>query len=183
MPSIAVRKPVDLGLAQELERLYRDNAPLIYRTAWGVLGSREDAEDVVQSVFLALMRRESLPDLQTNPKAYLCKAAVTVSLDLLKAKRRRPVLVDDVDRLDVAAADEGASFDEELYERLYDAIAQLDARAAGVVILRYMHQKSLSEIAKELHISCTAAGVRLFRARARLRTLLRVSPEKGHGIR
>src|SRR5688572_23418356 len=98
MSPIAVPKPVNVALTQELERIYRDHAPLVYRTVWGVLGSREDAEDVLQTVFLKLLRRECPPDLQKNPKAYLYKAAVTVSLDSLKARRRRPVLVD-ADRL------------------------------------------------------------------------------------
>src|SRR5215216_5473933 len=107
MSPIAVPTPINLPLAEELERIYREHAPLIYRTAWGVLGSREDAEDVLQSVFVALLRREHPPDLQQNPKAYLYKAAVTASLDVLKAKRRRPVLVDDIDRLDIPASDHG----------------------------------------------------------------------------
>ena len=44
----AVPKPVDPAATEELERVYLEHAPLIYRTAWGVLGSREDAEDVLQ---------------------------------------------------------------------------------------------------------------------------------------
>ena len=174
MSPIAVPNPVNLALAQELEGIYHEYAPLIYRTAWGVLGTREDAEDVLQTIFLRLLRRESPPDLRKNPKAYLYKAAVTASLDVLKAKRRRPVLVDDLDRLEIPALDQRSFFDEEMSERLYDAIARLNADAAGVVILRYMHNKSIAAIAKELGVSRTAVGVRLFRSRARLKALLRV---------
>jgi RNA polymerase sigma-70 factor (ECF subfamily) len=180
MSPIAVPMPANVALPQELERIYRAHAPLVYRTAWGVLGSREDAEDVVHTVFLRLLRRESPPDLQQNPKAYLYKAAVTASLDVLKAKRRRPVLVD-ADRLDIPSPDPRSSFDEELYERLYEAMARLNADAAAVLILRYMHYKSLADIGKELGLSRTAVGVRLFRSRARLRALLRVPPENSHG--
>lgn len=183
MAPIAVPKPVNASLVGELEQIYREYAPLVYRTAWGVLGSREDAEDVLQTVFLGLLRRESPPDLQKNPKAYLYRAAVTVSLDVLKARRRRPVLVGDADRLDIPATHHSASFDEDMYERLYDAIAQLTVDAAGVVVLRYMQNKSLTEIASELGVSRTAVAVRLFRARARLRALLRVPSENSHDTR
>src|SRR5687767_15609202 len=124
MSPIAVPTPINPPLVDELERIYREHAPLIFRTAWGVLGSREDAEDVLQAVFLALLRRESPPDLQRNPRAYFYKAAVTASLDVLKAKRRRPVLVD-IDRLEIPAADRGSSVDEEIYEQLYEAMARL----------------------------------------------------------
>src|SRR5262245_35371233 len=177
------KQPVDPSATAELERVYREHAPLVYRTAWGVLGTREDAEDVLQSVFLSLLRRDSLPDFQQNPRAYLYRAAVTASLDLLKARRRRPVLVDDVTRFDTAAATEGGSFDEELYERLYASIAQLPADASSVLILRYMHNKSLAEIARELGVSRTAVAVRLFRARARLKALLRGTSENSHATR
>jgi RNA polymerase sigma-70 factor (ECF subfamily) len=178
----AVPKPVDPAATEELERVYREHAPLIYRTAWGVLGTREDAEDVLQSVFLSLLRRESLPDLQQNPRAYLYRAAVTASLDVLKAKRRRPTLVDDA-RLESVVVDSGPPFDEELYERLYAAIGQLPAEASSVLVLRYMHNKSLAEIARELGLSRTAVAVRLFRSRARLKALLRETPENSHATR
>ena len=177
MSRIAVPTPINPLLVDELERIYREHAPLIFRTAWGVLGSREDAEDVVQAIFLALIRRQSPPDLQRNPKAYFYKAAVTASLDVLKAKRRRPVLVD-IDRLEIPASDDRSSFDEELNERLYEAIARLREDDAAVLILRYMHNRNLTEIAKELGVSRTAAGVRLFRSRARLRALLHVPSER-----
>ena len=177
MSPIAVPAPVNPPLAEEIERIYREHAPLIFRTAWGVLGSREDAEDVLQAIFVALMRRESPPDLRQNPKAYFYKAAVTASLDVLKAKRRRPVLVD-IDRLEIPALDDGSSFDEELNERLYEAIARLREADAAVLILRYMHNRNLTDIARQLGVSRTAIGVRLFRSRARLRALMRVPSEK-----
>ena len=179
----AVPQPVAPVVAEELERVYRQHAPHVYRTAWGVLGTREDAEDVVQSVFLALLRRQSLPEFQQNPRAYLYKAAVNASLDLLKAKRRRPILVEDVARLETAAADSTSAFDEELYERLYAAISRLAPDACSVLLLRYMHNKSLAEIARELGVSRTAVAVRLFRSRARLKALLRDTPENSHVTR
>ena len=173
----AVSDLIILSMTEELDRIYREFAPLVYRIAWGVLGSREDAEDVVQTVFIALIRRESLPDLQ-NPKAYLCKAAMTASLNVIRAKRRRPILVDDADLLEMPAPSQGSSFDEEMYERLSEAMEELNADAAAVLLLRYLHNKSLTEIARELGLSRTAVAVRLFRSRARLRTLLHVSSEK-----
>jgi RNA polymerase sigma-70 factor (ECF subfamily) len=164
-------------MSEELDRVYREFGPVVYRTAWGVLGSCEDAEDVVQTVFIALIRRGSLSDLQ-NPKAYLYKMAMTTSLKVLRAKRRPPVLVDPVDVLEISASSQGSSFDEESYERLSQAMEQLHPDAAAVLVLRYLHGKSLADIARELNLSRTAVAVRLFRSRARLRTLLHVSSEK-----
>jgi RNA polymerase sigma-70 factor (ECF subfamily) len=180
MSPVAAPTPITVPSADEFGQIYREHAPLVYRTAWGVLGSREDAEDVLQAVFLKLLRRELPPDLQKNPKAYLHKAAVTVSLDVLKARRRRPVLVDvgDVERLEVSTPASGARFDEATHERLYEAIAKLSAEAAELLALRYTESTSIVEIAKRLGVSRTAVAVRLFRSRATLRALLRGPSEK-----
>jgi RNA polymerase sigma-70 factor (ECF subfamily) len=162
---------------QEFEQLYRECAPIVYRTAKGVLGSREDAEDVVQSVFMALVGRES-PPLLENPKAYFYKAAMLASLNVLRAKRRRPALVDDAALLQIPVPAPSSLFDEELYERLMVAVRALSPDAAAVLLLRYAHNKSLAAIAAELGLSRTVVAVRLFRARARLRARLNVSSEK-----
>jgi RNA polymerase sigma-70 factor (ECF subfamily) len=177
MSPLAAHEPIALREAQEFEQVYREHAPLVFRTAWGVLGSREDAEDVVQAVFLRLLRSQTPPNFQQNPRAYLYKAAVNASLDVLKSRRRRPVLVEDVERLDVAAPDSQGAFDEELNQRLYEAIAQLSAEAAQTVLLRYMQNKSVTEIATQQGVSRTVVAVRLFRTRARLRRLLRGAME------
>ena len=49
-----------------------------------------DADDILQTIFLRLLRRECPPDLGRNPKSYLYRAAVNLSLDTLKARRRQP---------------------------------------------------------------------------------------------
>ena len=176
-PATAVSDPLTTPMSEELDRMYREFAPLVYRTAWGVLGSREDADDVVQTVFIKLIRQESLANIR-NLKAYLYKAALTASISVLRAKRRRPILVDDAALLEVPAPSQDSSFDEESYARLSGAIEKLSADAAAVVLLRYLQDKSLADIARELGLSPAAVAVRLFRSRARLRTLLHVSPEK-----
>jgi RNA polymerase sigma-70 factor (ECF subfamily) len=180
MSPLAAPTPINVPSADEFEQMYREHAPLVYRTAWGVLGSREDAEDVLQAVFLKLLRRELALGLHKNPKAYLYKSAVTVSLDVLKARRRRPALVDvgDIERLEVSAPASNARFDEATHERLYEAIAKLSAEAAELLVLRYMDSTSIAEIAKKLGVSRTVIVVRLFRSRARLRALLCVPSEK-----
>ena len=173
----AVSEPLNASMSDELDRMYREFAPLVYRTAWGVLGNREDADDVVQTVFIKLLGRESFANIR-NLKAYLYKAAVTASISVLRAKRRRPILVDDASLLEVPAPGQGSPFDEETYERLSRAIEKLSADAAAVVLLRYLQDKSLSDIARELGLSRTAVALRLFRSRARLRALLHVAQEK-----
>jgi RNA polymerase sigma-70 factor, ECF subfamily len=178
MSPIAALEPISVRGAQDFEQIYREHALLVYRTAWGVLGSPEDAEDVVQAIFLKLLRHECPPQFRKDPRAYLYKAAVNASLDVLRARRRRPVAVDDIERFEVAAPDAPAGLDHDMHQRLHEAIAQLSAEAAETILLRYMQNKSIAEIATRLGVSRTVVAVRLFRTRAQLRRLLRAALER-----
>ncbi|HET9130268.1 MAG TPA: sigma-70 family RNA polymerase sigma factor [Terriglobia bacterium] len=81
-----------------IRRTLPGELPMVYRTAYGITGRTEDAEDVLQTVFLKLLRRGTPPDLQKNPKGYLYRAAVNLSLTTVQT-RRRQVLTDDVESL------------------------------------------------------------------------------------
>jgi RNA polymerase sigma-70 factor, ECF subfamily len=155
--------------SKEFDRLFREYSPMVYRTAYGVTGSREDAQDIIQTVFLRLLRLESVRDSQKNPKAYFYRAAVNLSLDTLKARRRRP-FVSDVDSTQFAVPIVGAIAED--HSRLYEAVASLSAESREIVILRYIHEYSDSEIATMLGKSRVAVAVSLFRSRARLKKLL-----------
>ena len=163
--------PSGLPVTQEFEDLFNEHAQLVYRTAYGVTGSHEDAEDALQTIFLRLIRRELPPELTRNPKAYLYRAAVNHSLDTIRS-RRRHVLVDAAGLPELAAPD-AESADDERHRQLYRAIAELKPEAAQVVILRYVHGKSDADIARLLGVTRGTIALRLFRSRAKLRTLLR----------
>jgi RNA polymerase sigma-70 factor (ECF subfamily) len=164
----------DAALTHELELLFREHSAMVYRTAYGVTGSREDAQDIVQTVFLRLLRHDRVRDFQHNPKGYLYRAAVNLSLDTLKARRRRP-FVSDIDPMDIAAPARGSG--DEDHSRLYEAVASLSSESREIVILRYIHEYSDAEIATMLGRSRVAVAVSLFRSRARLKRLLE-KPEK-----
>ena len=181
MTPVAALRPSTVSQAQDFDEIYRDHAPLVYRTAWGVLGSREDADDVVQTVFLRLIQRETPLEFRKNPGAYLYRSAVNVSLDVLKARRRRPVLVEHVEHLQLAAPEHDAHRLEELHQRLYAALDQIRPADREVLILRYMHKKSVADIGRLLGVSRAVVSLRLFRARARMRKLLGASQETQAG--
>jgi RNA polymerase sigma factor (sigma-70 family) len=180
MSPVAAPHPVSVAKTTEFEAIYQEYGPLVYRTAWCVLRSAEDAEDVVQAIFLRLLRNEGLPTLQKDPQAYFYRAAINASLDVLKARRRRPFLVGDMEQLDIAAPNVPSGLDDEIRGSVYEAIAQLGAEAAETVLLRYMQNKSLAEIATRMGVSRTVVAVRLFRARAQLRRILRGALENGN---
>jgi RNA polymerase sigma-70 factor (ECF subfamily) len=182
MSTITVRKQSEAPVLPDFERLFTEHAPLIYRTAYAVMGNREDADDILQTIFLRLLRREFPPDLGRNPVAYLYRAAVNLSLDTIKIRGRQPQRTDDPEYVEARASDK-PSFDDDVHRRLYEAIAKLNPKAAEILILRYVHNVSDAKIAEMLGVSRTVVAVRLYRTRVRLKKLLRAVSGENYEIR
>jgi RNA polymerase sigma-70 factor (ECF subfamily) len=152
------------------DTIFKEYARLIYRTAYGVTGNRQDAEDVLQTIFLKLVGREFPPDLRKNPEAYLYRAAVNASLNVIRS-RRREVLVGGNEYFEWSMSSDSDESEAKI-QRLYQAIAELEPASAEMLLLRYMHNKSDAEIARMLGKSRGTVALKLFRSRARLRKLL-----------
>lgn len=59
-----------------LETLFQAHHDRVFRTAHRITGSAADAEDVLQTIFLRLLKSEDTLDLSPNPEAYLSRAAI-----------------------------------------------------------------------------------------------------------
>jgi RNA polymerase sigma-70 factor, ECF subfamily len=177
MSKAAVSDLISEHLTQEFEELFRANYQMVYRTAYGITGRTEDAEDVLQTVFLRLLRRGTPPDLQKNPRGYLYRAAVNLSLTTVQS-RQRHVFTDDLESFHAPSHSQPGPH-EELQRRLTTALAQLNSRTVEILILRYEHDYSDAEIARLLGKSRGAIALALFRARGRLKKLMRMSQAHG----
>ena len=162
-------------LKPEVERLFDEHSPMLYRTAYGMLGNRPDAEDILQTIFLRLLRRDLPEDLIRNPAGYLYRAAVNASLSIIRSRKRfvpaEPHTFDNV-----AAAHEQSRGAEDLHRRLMEAIAGLNPKDTHVLVLRYVHNRSDADIARLLGVSRGTIAMRLFRSRLRLRKLIGEQP-------
>ena len=74
---------------QELEELVHRHAPAVYRLAYARTGSREDAEDVMQEVFLRLLRRSPELNGEDHLRAWLLHAAANCTNSLHRRPWRR----------------------------------------------------------------------------------------------
>jgi len=172
--SEATMNPFEAQLAQELEDVFREHYRMIYRTSYAVTGNSEDAEDVVQAIFLRLVRCEFPPDLKKNPGAYLYRAAVNQSVSMIRERKRRVLSSVPSSMFDRPAIAESDS-PEEMHRRLYEAVAELTPQSAHILILRYLHDYSDAQIANLLGTSRGTIAVSLYRSRARLRKLLKAA--------
>jgi len=175
MSTVTVSELMQKKTLLDIGRIFEEHYDLVYRTAYSITRTTQDAEDVVQTIFLRLIRRETPPDLTKNPRGYLYRAAVNVALKAVRS-RDRHILSGDSEEFEAGSGGtDGRDRDEKLDERLWLAIAELNEAAAQILILRYVHNYSLSEIAGLLGTSRSTVAVSLFRSRARLKKLIRHS--------
>jgi RNA polymerase sigma-70 factor (ECF subfamily) len=181
MPIAAVRRGE--ALSQDFEELYLEHCQLVYRTAYAITGRRQDAEDVLQRIFVKLLERGLTPDVLQHPARYLHRAAVNLSLNVVRERKRRPQ-IDDLDVLEIPAPGDRrdeARGREARHARLMEAMAGLKPRALEILLLHYKHGHSDAQIAALLGTSRGVVAVTLYRIRARLKTLLRSAKAGSEG--
>lgn len=157
------------GLKEEdpdaLAAAYRAHHRMVYDTAFQLVRSRENAEDIVQDVFIGLPEATRKFDGHGSFSGWLRQITVRVALTALRqAKRKRDVLRrvrwtlptsrDPVPVTDVVAVDR--------------ALAALPARLRAVFVLKEVHGYSHREIADMLSTTPGGSAQLLLRARRRL---------------
>jgi RNA polymerase sigma-70 factor (ECF subfamily) len=166
-----------------VEALFQEYHQLVFRTAYRITGSAVDAEDVLQTVFMRLIAAER-EDLSPSPPAYLHRAAINASLDLMRAhSRARSQSLETVAQDSIPSpgpGPEAAHATAELRSYVRKSIARLGDKAAQVIVLRYFEGYGNREIAEMLGTSHLVVGVILHRARARLRGEFRKFLEGNH---
>ena len=147
---------------------YRD---MVWRVALNACRQTQDAEDVVQDVFLKLYttRREFAGE--EHPNHWLLRVTVNRCRTLLACPwrtRRADAVPDAPDPAQALDAGQRA---------LYEAVRALPPGQRVALYLYYFEGYSTAEIAQLLHLRQTAVTTRLHRARTRLRALLEETPE------
>jgi RNA polymerase sigma-70 factor, ECF subfamily len=153
----------------ELGRIFNEHKDLVFHAAYRVTGNSSDAEDVLQTVFLRLMRSPQSTEVRYLP-AYLHRAAVNAALDLLRARKDSHNLPLE-EQSEIAGASSAAIQQEtgELQAWLRRALAQVNPAWAEMFVLRFVEGYGNREIARMTGTSAAAVAVALHRTRAHLR--------------
>ena len=119
----------------DLERVFVAHQARVFRAAYRITGNAQDAEDVLQSVFLRLARQEEGALDVANASSYLYRAAINSAFDLLRSRRVRPnVPLDEAtDAPGTLPGPDATQEAEEIRDWLRRALAALPPRAAGGV--------------------------------------------------
>lgn len=143
--------------------------PPLMRFCYRYLGSREEAEDVVQEVFLKVLDTRVMPD---NFRAWVYKIARNRCLDLIRARGRRR---EDQNLESASRVEEDLTgcltrlVRHEQRAHLRRALASLSENHREVLHLRYAEELSRSEIAQVLGIPEPLVKSRLYEGMVQLR--------------
>jgi len=151
--------PSDPSRPVDREQLITDNEDRLYRAALAILGSREEAEDAVQSAYVTFL--EKAPDDLKDPGAWLMRVLVNSCKSQLRRPWRKHVPL-----LDTIPAPEP----EERQE--VEEIFSLSPAERTAIHLFYYEGYSTDEIARITGQRAGTVRSRLSRARQKLRKLM-----------
>jgi RNA polymerase sigma-70 factor (ECF subfamily) len=156
--------------ADNYEWAYEAHHQMVYRTAYRITGNATDAEDVMQTVFLRLMRRDSSLRPLEQPEGYLRRAAVNVSLDLLRERQKMADYP-----LETLSTSDTCTELRDLRDTVRKSLAEVDERHAEMFALRFFEGYTNQEIARLMGVSQVLVAVTLHRLRNRLQKELKKS--------
>lgn len=146
----------------------------LFRFAFRLLGSSEEAKDVVQEVLIKVWNgRDQLAAVQ-NMEAWCMRITKNLSLDRLRARQRRSTdsLESTTEIHQEALTPHERTEIHENMERITEMIAALPEKQRQVIHLRDVEGYSYNEICEILELDMNQVKVNLFRARNAVREKL-----------
>jgi RNA polymerase sigma-70 factor (ECF subfamily) len=165
------------GDPQGFEALVERHARRVHDLARRILGDAHEAEDATQQAFFNAWRALDRFDESRPFRNWILRITTNLCRNRLAARRvrrheLRPRGGDEEPPPDPRARDAVPLAAAPLGEELERALAQLPEAYRTVVVLRYLNDLSLEEIAEVLALPLGTVKTHLFRARAALRTLV-----------
>jgi RNA polymerase sigma-70 factor, ECF subfamily len=158
------------GDARAFDRLMVETQPRVMGVAWRLLGSREDARDASQEVYLRVFRHLGRFRPGHDFHAWLYRITVNVCRDAARRRSRAP-------RAGVEVVDPGrpAEAEEDLlgaerWNRLLLALASLPPRERAALVLRDLEGLTSEQVARLLGTRAATVRGRIASARMKIRT-------------
>ena len=183
------------GDAQAFAGLVSQYQKRVFRVAYSILQSWEDAEDVVQNIFVKTFQNLRGFQGKSSFATWLTRIAVNESLMMLRQRRAKLVSLDEpvtnregeggvaLDVRDLGLNPEQACNQSELREILAKALDELRPALRIVFVLRDLEGLSTEETAEAVGINVPAVKTRLLRARLALRQKLQRRLSRPHSGR
>lgn len=163
------------GQLRAFETLYERHSASVFRTIQAVVRDRGMAEDVLQESFVRAYRNLQRVDQTVDSLApWLHRIALNLAYN--KATRQKSFLpglelMANLLASPRLAPDHLAEF-AELRHAVWEAVDKLDDKYRMVIVLYYLQEQSLGEIAEQMDIPLGTIKSRLYYARQLLKTTL-----------
>jgi RNA polymerase sigma-70 factor, ECF subfamily len=156
----AAGRDLRLEAGADLEQVYRESAPALWRAIYGFAGGRRDVtEDAVAEAFARAV--EHLDRIR-EPVPWIYRTAFRIASRELQQERRPPP----------AMPDPVPGIDPSEIQDLIRGLALLSANQRAAVLLHDLEGFTSPEVARLLGMTAATVRVHLFRGRRRLREAL-----------
>lgn len=161
------------GRDEAFRCLFERHEPVFSRVARSIVKNDSDAQDVVQSAFLKMVRKLETFSGEGSFAGWGYRIVQNTALMHLRSQRRRREVFWDVEP---SRTDERTPYDElndhQIREALAALVPRLEPKYRRAFELREIEGQSMEEIGEALDLSVGGAKTRLHRARGHLRVWL-----------
>lgn len=171
-------KKSEAGSAARFDALVRPHISYLYRLAYRFCGNPEDAEDLVQDLFIKLYPRCEELEVVEKLRPWLVTSLYRMFVDGTRRQKRSPLeLIDDEVAFYETATGETESPDREMaedqrIEQLQAAFQRMSEEHRVLLTLHDIEGYRLVELQEMLDVPVGTLKSRIHRARARMRKLL-----------
>lgn len=166
-----------------LRELFARHGGMVFNLLFRMLGSRDDADELLPEVFLRVWQGAGRFQQRANPVTWIYRIASNACIDRL---RRRPALPSvSLEELDDGPETAAVPYDPDRrliladeYRRLQSGLLALPPEDRLLITLYHLQERSYEEVQQITGLSYARLKSRLFRARQRLREQYRVGEQE-----
>lgn len=145
------------------DELFLRHYPQVYRVLYGLVGSREAAEDLAQDTFLSFYRSPPALEADSSLAAWLCRVALNNGYNALRGERRERLRLERAFEPSPPLDPEAEALRADERARVTAVLASLPERQARLLLLRHAGL-SYAEVAAALDVAPGSVGTLLARA-------------------
>jgi RNA polymerase sigma-70 factor, ECF subfamily len=176
---IALLQRIGQGDRRSFEELYDRFSGVLFSTAYRLLKNQQEAEDVLQDVFVQIWKKAPLysPD-RGKPMTWAVTLTRNKAIDLLRATRRRGSLQEDAQQEAeiLEQLDDRSSFDAvasaETSKLVRDTMQKLSKEQREAIELAFFFSMTQAEIAERLNVPLGTIKARIRRGLMALRDMI-----------
>ncbi len=168
----AIVRKLRAGDLSAIDLLVQQHGGTIQRLAWRLCGGHADAQDLSQDVLVIAMQKGYTFRQQSSLETWLCGITVRVCRKWIRRQRARRRFFQWAMHTAPTSTQLDSQPQYEIQEWVRTGVDRLPIADRELLLLRYVEQRTIDDIAAILSVSRTALDQRLHRARTRLSIIL-----------